>query len=116
MGRCRKQKVQDFPLKLSIFSDSDVKFLQNRQKGVWRVEDLSRDERSSRGNPSGYRVVKLDRVAAIKEVLEVRDPRTGQWDKVHVFYDTGSDISGGTPDLLKYDSYSNTNNYLRYAH
>ena len=55
--------------------------------------------------PPGCRVMRLSATAAPKEVLQVEDPRTGQWNPVHVFYDTGAEISGGTVDLLQYDTY-----------
>ena len=54
--------------------------------------------------PLGCRVVPLSITAAPKEVLQIQDPRDGRWSPVHVFYDTGAEISGGTVDLLPYDT------------
>ena len=91
----------------SILSEKHRKqyFEAVESKGVWRVEGLNPMERLHHHAPKGYRVVKLVEVVSLKEVLEVRNPRTGCWKPVHVFYDTGSEISGGTSDLLPYDLY-----------
>ena len=91
----------------SILSEKDRAryFGTVESREVWRVEGMNPMERLHHHAPKGYRVVKLVEVVALKEVLEVRNPRTGCWKPVHVFYDTGSEISGGTSDLLAYDLY-----------
>ena len=108
MGRLRNNNSKGIGIEHSVLSESchadALERLQTLRVG--RVDDMTPGERNGHQKLEGYRVVELDEVVALKEVLEVLNPRTGAWHPVHVFYDSGSEITGGTSDLLRYDSYS----------
>ena len=108
MGRLRNNNSKGIGIEHSVLNESSHADVLGRLQTlrVGRVDDITPRERKEHQKLEGYRVVGLDEVAALKEVLEVLDPRTGSWHPVHVFYDSGSEITGGSSDLLKYDSYS----------
>ena len=108
MGRLRNNNPQGLGIEHSVLNESCHADVLGRLQTlrVGRVDDMTPNEQNGHHKLEGYRVVELDEVVALKEVLEVLNPRTGAWHPVHVFYDSGSEITGGTSDLLRYDSYS----------